>query len=196
MAAPGPAGTGSSVALPHPSSWRLTGASVRISGPAARRWPDADMGRSGFDDHRNDHRAAPVGVADPAANGAAHELAKLMHLGDALAGRLLQRRLNEWPHFGESRIVDARPARVNLRARDQLAARGDDDNDHRDEALLAEDEAILKRRLGDLAHREAVDVDVAARHHAGDGDLTADQVHHDAVLSDHDVPPRHAGQRG
>ena len=93
-------------------------------------------------------------------------------------------------------VVDAGAAGVDLRAGHHLARAGVDHDHHRDEAFLAEDAPVLQLRLGDLADGEAVDVDVAARHRAGDVGLAVDQVDDHAVLGDHDVAFGHAGQRG
>ena len=79
---------------------------------------------------------------------------------------------------------------------DQLAAGGVDHDDHRDEAFLAQDPPVLQRALGHLADGQAVHVDVAARHLAHHGGLALGQVHHHAVLGDHDVAGRDPGQLG
>ena len=79
---------------------------------------------------------------------------------------------------------------------DDLAADRVDDHDHRDEALLAEDPAVLEVGLGDVADRGAVDEDVAAVDLAGDRGHAVDEVDDDAVLGDDDVVVGDAGRAG
>ena len=77
---------------------------------------------------------------------------------------------------------------------DDLAGHRVDDDEDRDEALLAEDPAVLELRLGDLADAGAVDVDVAARHGADDRRHPADQVDDRPVVAEDDPLARHAGR--
>ena len=96
----------------------------------------------------------------------------------------------------EDRVVLGEAAGVDLRAAGHLAGDGVDDHDHRDEALLAEDPAVLEVGLGDVADRGAVDEHVADVDLAGDLRLAVDQVDDHAVLGDHHVLGGHAGVAG
>ena len=92
--------------------------------------------------------------------------------------------------LGEAAGVDLGPAA-------DLAADRVDHHDHRDEALLAEDPAVLEVGLGDVADVGAVDEDVAAVDLAGDARDAVDEVDDDAVLGDHDVlDAGRPGERG
>ena len=73
-----------------------------VSADWARRGPARSCGwpapgprrsseRSGLDDHRDDHRPAPVGVVDPAADDPADGLLQLVGVVDALAQQRVQR---------------------------------------------------------------------------------------------------------
>src|SRR5258707_2938863 len=74
-----------------------------------------DIGPSSdFDDDRDDHGPAPVVVVHPPAEGAAHELAELVHVADPVRRRAGERFLKQRPHLAEARVVDARAAGVNL----------------------------------------------------------------------------------
>ena len=79
---------------------------------------------------------------------------------------------------------------------DDLAGDRVHDHDDRDEALLAEDPAVLEGRLGDVADGRAVDEDVAAVDLAGDPRDPVDEVDDDAVLGHHDPLARDAGGDG
>ena len=70
---------------------------------------------------------------------------------------------------------------------DDLAGGGVDHDEDRDDALVAEDAAVLEGGLGDVADREAVDVDVARLDLAGDLGLAVDEVDDHAVLGDDDA---------
>src|SRR6202007_1842918 len=130
---------------------------------------------------------AVVVVADPFADDAAGQLADLMRVGDAVGGRQGQGFLDPGQDLAESGVVDARAASLDLGAGHHLARVGVDHDHDRDEALVAQDAAVLELGFGDLADGEAVHVDVAARHRAGHAGLAADQVDDDAILGDDDV---------
>src|SRR5690606_38938999 len=71
--------------------WRSTTApptqTTTGSGPAAPGSVTPGSPRSRLDDEREDHRAAPVALVDPAAHDPAHDLLQLVGVGDALGGR-------------------------------------------------------------------------------------------------------------
>src|SRR6266567_6123054 len=144
----------------------------------------------------DDHGAAAVVVADPFADDAAGQLADLMRFGDAVGGRQGQGFLDPGQDLAEGGVVDARATSLDLGAGHHLARIGVDHDHYRDEALVAEDAAVLQLRFGDLADGEAVHVDVAARYRAGHAGLPGHQVDDHAVLGDHDVVLRHAGLSG
>src|SRR5262249_29142115 len=108
--------------------------------PIRHTWTPAyldrtDLDPSDLDDHRDDHRAAAVVVADPAAHRPADHLAQLGHLADAVGGGTDERPLHHRAHLVECRLVDPRAPGVDLRPRHQLAVGGVHDHHHRHEAL-------------------------------------------------------------
>src|SRR5213080_614456 len=94
---------------------------------------------SDLDDHRDDHRAAAVGVGYPFADGAAYELLELVHVVDPFPGGAAERLLDQWPHPLEGGSVLGEAAGEDLRSCGHLAGDRVDDDDDRDEALAAED---------------------------------------------------------
>src|SRR6185312_14968250 len=152
--------------------------------------------RLGLYYYGDDHGAAAVVVTDPFADDAAGQLADLMRVGDAVGGRQGQGFLDPGQDLAEGGVVDARAASLDLGAGHHLARVGVDHDHDRDEALVAQDAAVFELGFGDLADGEAVHVDVAARHRASHAGLAADQVDDNAVLGDHDVVVRDAGQGG
>src|SRR6266851_4055407 len=152
--------------------------------------------RSDLDHHGDDHGAAAVVLVDPPPDGPPDQLAELVRVVNVVGGGAGQRLVQPRPHLAERGVVDARAARVDLRPGDQLAGGRVHHDDHGHEALLAQDPAVLERRLGHLAHGQAVDVDVAAGHLADHRGPPVHQVDHNAILGDHDVPIGHPAELG
>src|SRR6185312_13276017 len=152
--------------------------------------------RLGLYYYGDDHGTAAVVVADPFTDDAAGQLADLMRFGNAVGGRQGQGFLDPGQDLAEGGVVDTRAASLDLGAGHHLARVGVDHDHDRDEALVAQDAAVFELGFGDLADGEAVHVDVAARHRASHAGLAADQVDDNAVLGDHDVVVRDAGQGG
>ena len=103
------------------------------------------------------------GAADPPAHGPSHDLLQLVGVTDPARAGVLDRGGDLREHLVEHRVVLEEPARGDHRSADDLAGGRVDDDVDGDEALGAEDAAVLQRRLGDVTDRRAVDVDVAAR---------------------------------
>src|SRR4051812_1813778 len=119
-------------------------------------------GRLHLDDERDDHRPAPVVVADPAADHPPHPLRDLVRVTDAVGCRIVEGALDERHDSAEHVRLVAEAARVDLGPPDGLAGRRIDDHHDRDEAFVAEDPPVLQRHLPDVAHRQPVDVDITA----------------------------------
>ena len=114
-----------------------------------------------LDDERDDHRPAAELRVDPAADRAADDLRQRVRVADAGLRGLGERRGDLRLDAVEHRVVLGEAARVDLRARDDPAGRGVHHDEDRDEALLAEDAAVLEVGIRDLADGRAVDVDEA-----------------------------------
>jgi hypothetical protein len=100
-------------------------------------------------------------------------------------------------HHGVQRLrVIGEPTPGHCRASHRPSRAGIHRHTDRDETALAEDEPVGKRRLADIAHRKAVDVDVPDLDPARPARLAVNQVHHDAVLRDHHVLRRDTGPHG
>ena len=131
-------------------------------------------------------------LGDPAAHHPAHPLLELVGVDDPVGEGPLQLRpdlvADRLEHLGV--LVEA-PG-LDLRARDHLAPGDVDGREDRDEALVAEHAAIGERSLGDVAHARTVDEDIADRHGADDARDTVLQIHHHAVLREHDAIARNA----
>src|SRR6478736_1595545 len=97
-----------------------------------------------LDDHRDDHRPALVLTVDPAPDDAAYDLLELVGVGVAILHGAVEGVDEGLLDLVEGRVVLGEAAGVDLRAGGDLAADGVDDHDHRDEALLAEDPAVLQ----------------------------------------------------
>ena len=95
----------------QPCRARLRVSSCRLSTlkkrPRADKSADSPAGGSDLEDDRQDHRAAAVGVVDPAADDPPHDLLELVRVAHAFGGRLLQRLLDLRPDALECRVVDA-----------------------------------------------------------------------------------------
>src|SRR5262245_55554850 len=120
--------------------------------PAERRHRWAG---SGLDDHGDDHRAAAEPVGDPAADRAPDDPLQLVRVVDAIAYRDVERLLQLRSHLVEDGLVLGEAAGVDLGAAGDLAGHRVDDDDHRDESLVAEDPAVLELGRGDVAVRRA-----------------------------------------
>src|SRR5690606_17026701 len=133
---------------------------TRVSGRSGRRLR--------LDDERDDHRAAAQLLVDPAADRAAHDLRQRVVVAYAVACGLLERRDDLGHHIVEDPVVLGDTACVDLRSGDHATRARVDDDDHGDEALLAEDASVLQIGVCDSADGGAVDVDEAdvelARH--------------------------------
>src|SRR6478735_5296816 len=140
---------------------------------------------SGLQHDRDDHRAAADLAPDPGADRAADDLLELLVVADPLGDGLL-----------EDLVVLDEPAGRDLRAARDLAGGRVEHDDAGDEALVAQDAAVLQQRLVRAAHAAAVDVDVAALDDTDDRRLTTDEVDDDAVLGKHDVVLVDAGGDG
>ena len=79
--------------------------------PARRREP------SGLDHHGDDHRPAPVGAVDPAADDAAYGLLELVGVVDPVGDRVVQGVDDRLLDGVEGRVVLGEAAGVDLRAR-------------------------------------------------------------------------------
>src|SRR5690606_5165338 len=112
----------------------------------------------------------------------------------AVLGRALQHLRDLGDHRAEGRVLDAGTAGLDVRSAGDLAGGGVDDHEDGDDALVAEDLAVLQGGLTDVADGEAVDVDVAGLHLAGDLRLALDEVDDHAVLGDDDPVVRDAGE--
>ena len=84
----------------------------------------------------------------------------------------------------------------HLGGADRLAGGRVDGDGDRDEATLAEHQAVRQGRVADVADREAVDVDVPDRNTADDLGETVDQVDHHAVLGEHHALLGNTGRHG
>src|SRR3954469_2485237 len=82
--------------------------------------------------------------------------------------------LDERPDILERGGVLGEAARQDLRTGRHLAGDRVDDEHHRDEALTAQNAAVLQRRLTDVTNCETVDVDVAGRYGADDPGTSVD----------------------
>src|SRR3954452_23502148 len=95
----------------------LRGRRVAPATGATRPVPPSDL-----DDHRDDHRTAAEGLVDPAPRRTAYELAELVDVVDPVGGGPLEGLLQAGDDGVEA--LDAGPARMDLRAAQQLAGRG------------------------------------------------------------------------
>src|SRR5699024_4000120 len=135
-------------------------------------------------------------ATDPAADRAPHDLLELVGVRGPLAGRLLEGGDDLRLDLGEDLVVLGEAACGDLRPGDDLPGRGVDDAHDGDEALLPLDPAVLEHVLLGLADTRAVDVDVPARHRAGDPRPAVDEVDDDAVLGEHDPVGVYTGGDG
>src|SRR5690606_16150927 len=152
--------------------------------------------RSDLDDHRDQHGSAPVAFADPAADAAADQLAELGGVVDAFGGGPFQGFLDLGDDVVVGFDVDAGAAGVDLGFPDEFAGGGLHHDDHGDEALLAEDAAVLEGGFGDVSDGGAVDVDVSGLDDAGDSGPALVEVDDDAVLGDDDAVLGHSAEHG
>src|SRR6478752_4457571 len=151
---------------------------------------------SGLQHDRDDHRAATDLAPDPGADRAADDLLELLVVADTLGDGLLDGPLDLRDDLLEDLVVLDEPAGRDLRAARDLAGGRVEHDDAGDEALVAQDAAVLQECLVRAAHAAAVDVDVAALDDTDDRRLAADEVDDDAVLGQHDVVLVDAGGDG
>src|SRR5690606_22989444 len=142
---------------------------------------------SDFDDDGDDHGASVLGVAHPLADRPADHLLQLVGVVDPLARRPVQRLGDLRPDAVEDRVVLGEAPGLDLGPAGDLPGDGVHHHDDGDEALLAEDPAVLQRAVADVAHRGAVDVHVTAVHLARDPCHAVDEVDHDPVLGHDDL---------
>src|SRR5262252_3204351 len=161
-----------------------------------RRWPTSPPPAPTGRPARSCTSTAAEPVGDPAADRAPDDPLQLVRVVDAIAYRDVERLLQLRSHLVEDGLVLSEAAGMDLGAAGDLAGHRVDDDDHRDESLVAEDPAVLELGLGDVADRRAVDEDVAALDLAGDPCDAVDQVDDHTVLGDHDLLARHTGQAG
>src|SRR6478735_7026965 len=142
---------------------------------------------SGLQHDRDDHRPAADLATDPGADGPPDDLLQLLVVADAVGHGLLDGALHLGDDLLEDLLVLDEAARRDLRTARDLAGGRVDDDDARDEALVAQDPAVLEQGLVGTAHAAAVDVHVAAVDDADDRRLAVDEVDDDAVLGEYDV---------
>src|SRR6478735_6908260 len=151
---------------------------------------------SGLQHDRDDHRPAADLATDPRADRAPDDLLELLVVADTLGDGLLDGPLDLRDDLLEDLVVLDEPAGRDLGTARDLAGRRVEHDDARDEALVAQDAAVLEERLVGAADAAAVDVHVAAVHHPADRGLPVDEVDDDAVLGEHDVVRRDSGGDG
>ena len=106
-------------------------------------------GGSDLDDDRDDHRAATVACADPAAHGPAHDLLQLVGVGDAVRPRRPRapRRSAAAPRR-RPRRPRRTPARVSSGPATTLPVTESTTTSTEMKPSVAEDAPVLQRRLG------------------------------------------------
>src|SRR5204863_6817320 len=152
-----------------------------------------DPAPSDLHDVGHDHRAAAVGVVDPPADRAAHDLLQLVRVTDALQRGPVERLGDQRNHRVEHRRVLGEALCRHGRAADHLAGHRVDHHRRGDEATVAEDAPLGQQRLTHVADGQTVDIDVSALHVTDEPGPAVDQVDHVAVLAQHDPVRGHPG---
>ena len=108
---------------------------VFLSGGCRGIRPHADVEVLRLDDQRHQHRTAPQPTVDPAAERAPDRLLERVRVAHAVVGGIRERGDDLRLDVLEHRVVLGEAARVDLWPDDDLARRGVDDDDDRDEPL-------------------------------------------------------------
>ena len=113
----------------------------------------------GLNHNRHDHRPAAVLGVDPTPHGTTNDLAEHVGVPGTLAGRFFESTEDRRSDVIEDRIVRGEAAGVDFWPDDDFPSLRIDGEEDGDESLFGQNPAVFQVRIGDLAHRGAIDVD-------------------------------------